>query len=77
MGSILRSIRHGFLSAPPLALILLATSAFASWNQAGEPIPVGSCGPLDLWFASCDDGGDVLACGDPAWHAELLRRIAQ
>ena len=24
----------------------------------------------------CDQGGDVLACGDPALHSELLRRIA-
>jgi myo-inositol-1(or 4)-monophosphatase len=25
---------------------------------------------------ACDHGGDVLACGDPALHAALLRRIA-
>jgi hypothetical protein len=24
----------------------------------------------------CDEGGDVVACGDPALHAEVLRVLA-
>jgi myo-inositol-1(or 4)-monophosphatase len=34
-------------------------------------------GAISDWRGgACDQGGDVLACGDPALHAELLRRIA-
>jgi hypothetical protein len=35
-------------------------------------------GVVSVWEGGrCDAGGDVLACGDRALHAELLRRIAR
>ena len=34
-------------------------------------------GVITDWHGGpCDQGGDVLACGDPSLHTELLRRIA-
>jgi histidinol phosphatase-like enzyme (inositol monophosphatase family) len=45
--------------------------------QALIPVIEGAGGVVTDWQGGdCQDGGDVLACGDPALHAELLRRIA-
>ena len=45
--------------------------------QALIPAIEGAGGVVTDWRGgTCYDGGDVLACGDPALHAELLRRIA-
>ena len=45
--------------------------------QALIPLIESAGGVVTNWEGErCDSGGDVLACGDPALHAELLRRIA-
>ncbi len=45
--------------------------------QALMPLVESAGGRITDWRGgSCQDGGDVLACGDPALHEELLRRIA-
>jgi myo-inositol-1(or 4)-monophosphatase len=45
--------------------------------QALIPLIEGAGGVVTDWRGGdCQHGGDVLACGDPALHAELLRRIA-
>jgi histidinol phosphatase-like enzyme (inositol monophosphatase family) len=45
--------------------------------QALIPIVESAGGRMTNWQGgSCDDGGDVLACGDRRLHAELLERIA-
>ena len=44
--------------------------------QALIPLIENAGGAVSNWEGGrCDRGGDVLACGDPALHAELLRRI--
>ena len=45
--------------------------------QALIPIVESAGGRMTNWQGgSCDDGGDVLACGDRRLHAQLLERIA-
>jgi len=45
--------------------------------QALIPVIQGAGGVVTDWRGGdCQDGGDVLACGDAALHDELLRRIA-
>ena len=45
--------------------------------QALIPIVESAGGRMTDWRGgSADGGGDVLACGDAALHAHLLRRIA-
>jgi myo-inositol-1(or 4)-monophosphatase len=45
--------------------------------QALIPVIEGAGGVVTDWRGGdCQGGGDVLACGDPALHGELLRRIA-
>jgi histidinol phosphatase-like enzyme (inositol monophosphatase family) len=45
--------------------------------QALMPIIEGAGGVITNWTGgNCDQGGAVLACGDPALHALLLERIA-
>ncbi len=45
--------------------------------QALIPLIENAGGVVSNWEGGrCDAGGDVLACGDRALHAELLRRIA-
>jgi len=45
--------------------------------QALMPLIQAAGGTITNWQGSaCDEGGDVLACGDPALHAVLLARIA-
>jgi myo-inositol-1(or 4)-monophosphatase len=46
--------------------------------QALIPLIENAGGVVSNWEGGrCDEGGDVLACGDPALHAMLLRAIAQ
>ena len=46
--------------------------------QALIPLIENAGGVVSDWEGGrCDAGGDVLACGDHALHAELLRRIAR
>jgi len=47
---------------------LVAAMVFAAGGFAGGVVTNWEGGP-------CYDGGDVLACGDPALHAEVLRRM--
>jgi histidinol-phosphatase len=45
--------------------------------QALIPIVQGAGGVITRWNgAACDEGGDVVACGDPALHEEVLRLLA-
>jgi histidinol phosphatase-like enzyme (inositol monophosphatase family) len=45
--------------------------------QALIPIIESAGGVITSWTGSnCDQGGSVLACGDPALHASLIARIA-
>lgn len=45
--------------------------------QALIPLIENAGGIVTSWEGGrCDAGGDVLACGDPALHAQLLRRMA-
>ena len=44
--------------------------------QALIPIVEAAGGAITNWSGGpCDQGGGVLACGDPALHEVLLRRI--
>jgi histidinol phosphatase-like enzyme (inositol monophosphatase family) len=46
--------------------------------QALIPLIENAGGVVSNWDGGrCDAGGDVLACGDPALHAALLRAIAE
>ena len=46
--------------------------------QALIPLIENAGGVVTNWEGgSCDRGGEVLACGDRALHAELLHRIAR
>jgi histidinol phosphatase-like enzyme (inositol monophosphatase family) len=46
--------------------------------QALIPLVENAGGVVTNWNGGrCDQGGDVLACGDRTLHAELLRRIAE
>jgi myo-inositol-1(or 4)-monophosphatase len=57
--------------------IVVETGLQAYDIQALIPLIENAGGAISDWAgARCDAGGDVLACGDPALHAELLRRIA-
>jgi len=45
--------------------------------QALIPLIENAGGVVSNWAGGrCDQGGDVLACGDPALHAQLLARMA-
>jgi myo-inositol-1(or 4)-monophosphatase len=60
-----------------LADIVIETGLKPYDIQALIPVIEGAGGVVTDWQGGdCQDGGDVLACGDPALHAELLRRIA-
>ena len=46
--------------------------------QALIPLVEAAGGVITDWRGGpCHDGGDVLACGDPALHRELLDRISR
>ena len=60
-----------------LADVVIETGLKPYDIQALIPVIEGAGGVVTDWRGGdCQDGGDVLACGDPALHAELLRRIA-
>lgn len=60
-----------------LADVVVETGLKAWDIQALIPLIEGAGGVVTDWQGRpCYDGGDVLACGDPALHEELLRRIA-
>lgn len=57
--------------------IVIETGLQAYDIQALIPLIENAGGAVTDWEGGrCDAGGDVLACGDRALHAELLRRIA-
>ena len=46
--------------------------------QALIPIVTAAGGAISNWSGGrCDQGGPVLACGDPALHQQLLRRLTR
>ena len=56
--------------------IVIETGLQAYDIQALIPLIENAGGVVSNWEGGrCDEGGDVLACGDRALHAELLRRI--
>jgi len=58
--------------------IVIETGLQAYDIQALIPLIENAGGVVSDWEGGrCDDGGDVLACGDRALHAELLQRIAR
>ena len=57
--------------------VVIETGLHAYDIQALTPLIENAGGVVSNWEGGrCDAGGDVLACGDPALHAALLRRIA-
>ena len=45
--------------------------------QALMPIVEGAGGVITTWRGErCDDGGDVVACGDPSLHASVMKLLA-
>lgn len=57
--------------------VVIETGLQAYDIQALIPLVEYAGGVVSDWSGGrCDRGGDVLACGDAALHAELLRRIA-
>ncbi|MEO8849590.1 MAG: inositol monophosphatase family protein, partial [Casimicrobiaceae bacterium] len=45
--------------------------------QALMPIVEGAGGVMTTWQGGrCDDGGDIVACGDPALHADVLKLLS-
>ncbi len=57
--------------------VVIETGLQAYDVQALIPLIEAAGGVITDWSGgSCDEGGDVLACGDPTLHAQLLARIA-
>jgi len=60
-----------------LADIVIETGLEPYDIQALIPLVEAAGGVITDWAGGpCDQGGDVLACGDPRLHATLLERIA-
>jgi len=58
--------------------IVIETGLQAYDIQSLIPLIVNAGGAISDWQGGpCDRGGDVLACGDRALHAELLKRIGR
>ena len=54
--------------------IVIESSLQAYDVQALIPVIEGAGGVITSWTGGrCDEGGDVVACGDPRLHAEVLR----
>lgn len=65
------------LLAMGLTDVVIETGLQAYDIQALMPLIEAAGGVVTDWAgASCAEGGDVLACGDPGLHAVLLARIA-
>ena len=57
--------------------VVIETGLMAYDIQALIPLIEAAGGVVTDWAGgSCAEGGDVLACGDPALHAALLARVA-
>jgi len=57
--------------------IVVESSLQAYDVQALMPIVEGAGGVISNWRGdACDDGGDVVACGDPSLHAGVLKLLA-
>jgi myo-inositol-1(or 4)-monophosphatase len=56
--------------------IVIESSLFAYDIQALIPIIESAGGVVTSWTgAACDEGGSVVACGDPALHREVLNLL--
>jgi histidinol phosphatase-like enzyme (inositol monophosphatase family) len=65
------------LLAMGLIDIVIESSLEAYDVQALIPIVLAAGGAMTTWAGSpCDEGGSVVACGDPALHAEVLKLLA-
>jgi len=65
------------LLAMGLVDVVVESSLFAYDVQALMPIVEEAGGVFTTWRGErCDEGGDVVACGDPALHAEVLALLA-
>ncbi len=65
------------LLAMGLIDVVIESSLHAYDIQALIPIVEAAGGAITTWTgAPCDEGGSVVACGDRALHAELLKLLA-
>jgi myo-inositol-1(or 4)-monophosphatase len=65
------------LLAMGLIDVVVESSLYAYDVQALMPIVEEAGGVFTTWRGErCDEGGDVVACGDPARHAEVLALLA-
>ena len=66
------------LLAMGLIDIVIESSLQAYDVQALVPIVEAAGGVISDWTGGrCDEGGDVVACGDPARHAEILKLLGR
>jgi myo-inositol-1(or 4)-monophosphatase len=66
------------LLAMGLIDVVIESSLHAYDIQALIPIVAGAGGIVTTWDGGrCDEGGSVLACGDPALHAEIVALLAR
>src|SRR5262249_29604138 len=65
------------LLAMGLIDVVIESSLQAYDVQALIPIVESAGGVITGWTGEyCDEGGDVVACGDPALHAQVLELLA-
>jgi len=65
------------LLAMGLIDIVVESSLKAYDVQALMPVVEGAGGMMTTWRGErCDDGGDVVACGDPLLHATVMKLLA-
>ncbi len=65
------------LLAMGLIDVVIEASLYAYDVQALMPIVRAAGGTITTWTGErCDEGGYVVACGDPALHAEVLALLA-
>jgi myo-inositol-1(or 4)-monophosphatase len=65
------------LLAMGLIDVVIESSLHAYDIQALIPIVEAAGGVLTTWTgARCDEGGSVVACGDPALHRKVLKLLA-
>jgi myo-inositol-1(or 4)-monophosphatase len=58
--------------------IVIEASLYPYDVQALMPIVTEAGGTITTWSGGrCDDGGSVVACGDPALHAVVLELLAR
>ena len=66
------------LLAMGLIDVVIESSLHAYDVQALIPIVEAAGGVITDWSGdACDEGGSVVACGDPALHERVLRLLAQ